>query len=79
MAIVLASMHATPMQGQTGPDPESELRTGIDLTRQGMLVQAIPQSTAIWRTPINAWENGKKPGRCSQSSVNLCSSNDRCV
>jgi predicted Zn-dependent protease len=46
MAIALVPMHAIPMQGQTSSDPESELRTGIDLTRQGMMTQAIPHLQA---------------------------------
>lgn len=46
MAIALAPMHAISMHGQTSSDAESELRTGIDLTRQGMLTQAIPHLQA---------------------------------
>jgi hypothetical protein len=64
LAILLVPMHATPMQSQTGPDPESELRTGIDLTRQGMLVQAIPH--------LQAASGHVKDGYAAEFNLALC-------
>jgi predicted Zn-dependent protease len=64
MAIALAPMHASPMQGQTRSDPESELRTGIDLTRQGMLAQAIPH--------LQAASGHVKDGYVAEFNLALC-------
>lgn len=64
MAIALVSMHAAPMQGQTGSDPESDLRTGIDLTRQGMLAQAIPH--------LRAASGHVKDGYAAKFNLALC-------
>lgn len=64
MAIVIASMHAIPMQGQTGPDPESELRTGINLACQGMLAQTIPH--------LQAASDHVKDGYAAEFNLALC-------
>ena len=64
MVIALVAMRATPTQGQTGSDPESELRTGIDLTRQGMLAQAIPH--------LRAASGHVKDGYAAEFNLALC-------
>src|ERR1700722_3530062 len=62
--IALVAMRAIPMQGQTGSDPESELRTGIALTRQGMLAQAIPH--------LRAASGHVKDGYAAEFNLALC-------
>jgi predicted Zn-dependent protease len=64
MAIALVLVQATPMHAQAGPDPESELRTGIDLTRQGMLPQAIPH--------LQAASGHVKDGYAAEFNLALC-------
>ena len=64
MIIALVAMRAIPMQGQTGSDPESELRTGIALTRQGMLAQAIPH--------LRAASGHVKDGCAAEFNLALC-------